>query len=131
MTLTSQPKRAAHPIGRFAGYFYYTILFPESKKIQLSLIERRKKEGGLVKLEKLALFAILISVILVSGCKVDGGGGSSTSSSGASSLYADDSRSSSSSVPTHAHIPEPTSIALLGIGLAGLAAGRFRKRAKK
>lgn len=81
----------------------------------------------MVKLKKLTLFAILISVMLVSGCKVDGGGGSLTSSSGTGSLYVDNPNSSSGSVPTH-HTPEPTSIALLGIGLAGLAARRLRKK---
>lgn len=91
-------------------------------------------------MKKLKLLVLLSLGLLVAGCKSGGGGGGSASSSGAGSLYADNPNppasfyyasttdsGSGTSVPTY-HNPEPTSIALLGIGLAGLAARRLRKK---
>ncbi|MFH1413953.1 MAG: PEP-CTERM sorting domain-containing protein [Candidatus Omnitrophota bacterium] len=69
---------------------------------------------------------ILLGMILIAGCSGSGGGGSSVSGFSSSSSSYGATTTGASGAPLVN--PEPTTLALLGIGLAGLAAAKFRKK---
>lgn len=82
-----------------------------------------------IKVWKLVVCAIPLT--LLTGC-LGGGGGGGGSSAGSSSTdfvsgSSDGSSSYSASLPTY-HNPEPSSLALLGVGLAGLMISKRKKK---
>jgi len=87
-------------------------------------------------MRKFHLVAILFILLLIAGCS--GGGSSDLSSlfgSSSGSSYSGSGSSSGSSGGsggsiTLVHSPEPSSLALLGVGLGGLVAMALRKRKK-
>ncbi|MEW6074732.1 MAG: PEP-CTERM sorting domain-containing protein [Candidatus Omnitrophota bacterium] len=82
---------------------------------------------------RIKLLVLLVPLVLLTGCLggSGGGGGSSAGSSSSPSYFASsdsDSYSSfSASLPTY-HNPEPSSLALLGVGLAGLMMSKRKKK---
>jgi len=92
---------------------------------------------------KIKLLVVLIPLALLTGCLGGGGGGGGSSADTSSSYFASSSSDTSSSyfassdsdsyssfsasVPTY-HNPEPSSLALLGVGLAGLMMSKRKKK---
>ncbi len=90
-----------------------------------------------MKREMILVSACIIPMLAFAGCKNSGGGGSSYSGSGAggveiaSSGFRDSGGDIGGSAPMNlAHNPEPATIALLGGGLAALAALKRKKKNK-
>lgn len=70
---------------------------------------------------------ILITALFIAGCRIEGGGAGSGVSG--SSFAPSVSSGAEANIPL-ANNPEPSTLALLGIGLAGLVTAALRKRQK-
>ena len=85
----------------------------------------------------LVFFAVLSLAILLAGCNGGGGGGGSTSispsltgtiePSSPGAVFVGDTGSSGDAIIV-AHSPEPSSLALLAIGLFGIVSAKRRKK---